>query len=557
MVQKGIIGIFALLMLLGTPMAQGTALPSNIQNPLATVQQWLPILAIAIFLSISFAAILYMLGKILNDPQISARGLSELGQGIGTAIFAVLAVGVLLFFGTFISGSTLFTGGFSTDISNICAGFSSPQVQLALVQQNPTTLMCTIVKGTNGGGVDATPYLNYGLASSYVIIANLTNQAANNINSLYVYEGFVGFLSTLVSDPGFCEPAPSCTIPVVQRLFSVDVSSKPLAGYSLISSMTRPVESQAVFIFYMLLTQMVVFIILINIWPYLLAAGILLRALPFTRSAGGLLMGLTLVIVIILPLVTMIEYGALAHGVTTSQLAGNAAQIQDHMLFGLKSTGSTFNIAWGDGTSDTKTLSHTYQTAGTYSVVATVTDSNGGQTTASQQIVLPPVQQYQPPASPKPALYMSNPAISGLSVSVCPTGTAGICTPYDSLLPNFYVFPSLQQIINYNDCWPQDGNLGLEEASDSLIMATQLGVGTGLEFGGFVQQIPDLKGAGIKCSPPEAIASTLQLMDVYGMMSVVGFIIPLFNILIIISAIKNMSYLFGGDTDIAGLGKLV
>ncbi|HVA83247.1 MAG TPA: PKD domain-containing protein [Candidatus Aquilonibacter sp.] len=554
--RKLFVGFLAVLLLAGTLAAQSETVPNNIQNPLAIVQQWLPVLSIAIFLSIAFAAILYMLGKFLNDQQISARGISEFGQAVGTGIFAILAVGVLLFFGTFISSSNLFTGGFSGDMLSMCSGFLQPQVQLAIVQQNPTALMCTIVKNAHAGGTDASPYLNYGLASSYIIIANLSNQAAQNMNSLYVYEGFVGFLSTLASDPGFCEPAPACTIPITERLFSVDISSKPLAGYSLISSMTRPLESQAIFIFYMLLTQMVLIFILMNIWPYLLAAGILLRALPFTRSAGGLLMGLTLVIVIILPLVNILEYGALGHGVTTTQLAGNSAQIQDNVIYGLKDTG-TFNIDWGDGTSDTQTLSHTYQAPGSYSLLATVTDSQGVSTSASQQIVIPQTQREPPPANPQPALWLTNPSVTGLTVSVCPTGVAGICAPYDALLPNFYVFPNVQQIINYNDCWPQGGNLGYEEAQDSLIMATQLGVGTGLEFGGFVQQIPDLKGVGIKCSPPEAIGNTLQLMDVYGLMSVVGFILPLLNILIIISAIKNMSYLFGGDTDIAGLGKLV
>lgn len=570
-ITLGAIAVFIAFGLFGTNLFAQTV-PQIIQNPFSIFQEWLPVLGIAIMLSFAFCAILYMLGKLLNDTGISARAISEFGQAIGTAIFAVLAIGILLFFGSFLSSTNVLTGGLGADVGSMCASLKLSQ--LTILSQNPTAQICNFVTSTqSSGSTDATAYLNYGLASSYIVVANLTNQAANNINSLYVYEGLIGFLSTLVSDPGVCEPSTTpialsenCVNPLNQRWLSIDFATTPFAGYNLISIMTRPLENQSIFVFYMLLTQLVVYFILISIWPFLLAAGIIMRALPFTRATGGLLMGLTLVIVIILPLVLTIEYNALGHGLTLNQIAGNATQIQDNVIYGLKSSTSTISIYWGDGFSSpmqspsfSQYLTHTYskntQTSTPYTITVDL-QSNGKQYSASQSITVPQTSAPKQ-LTGNTTFYLAKPTINDYTVTICPAGEAGICNAYDPLVPNFYVFPDIQTVINYNGCWPVGGDLRAEETADSLKMATVGVVGIFPLLSGFVSGVPYVQQSIARCTPNGAVNTVFNLMSIYGLMSVVGFMLPLINILIVISAIKNVSYIFGGDTDIAGLGKLV
>jgi len=571
----------ALAMLFGIANAQVINFPTQVTDPLGSLTSWLPIVSIAILISVGIGFALYVLGKLLNDGQISSRGITELGQSIGTAVYTVLIISVLLLFGSFVSHSSLVstsTGDFGSQVSNMCGNLQNSPV--TLLQGNPTSFVCALVGNSQNGGGSATSYVNYGLASSYVMIANMTNQAAANLNGLYVYEGFVGFLSTLKSDPGLCLPE-TCVAQLVPRILSIDIASQPLAGYSLITFMTKPLETQGIFIMYMFLTQLVIMFILLMVWPFLLAAGIILRAISFTRGAGGLLMGITLVIVIILPMVMIIEYNMLGNGVTTNQLVGAPVPPQ-----------ATWN--WNDGSAPSTgmTSTHTYL-PGTQTITVVVT-SNGqsGSATANLDIIsgqtlsqsasspqgalLPisfevDVDQYGVATTQitlvgneqqLPAIYLHGLPTTfwGPEKSPCDPTVSPNCRDilYNSLTPNFYVFPSTAAIANYNGCWPLGGNLVAEEAKDSALMAVSLGLGAAFTFGGFVSSVPQLTGIlSTACVPSAAVRTSMEFMNVYGLMSLAGFVIPFLNILIIISAMKNVSFLFGGDTDIAGLGKLV
>lgn len=673
------LALLALAILFGSASAQVINFPTQVTNPLGSLSSWLPIVSIAIFISIAIGFFLYIIGKLLNDGQISSRGITELGQSIGTAIYVVLIISVLILFGSFVSNSSLVgtsTGDFGSHVTNMCGDLQNSQV--SLLQGDPTSFVCALVENSQNSGGSASSYVNYGLASSYVMIANLTNQAAANLNGLYVYEGMIGFLSTLKSDPGLCLPS-ACADPLVPRLLSIDLASQPFAGYSLITFMTKPLETQGIFIMYMFLTQLVIMFILLVVWPFLLAAGIILRAISFTRSAGGLLMGITLVIVIILPLVMIIEYNMLGSGVTTSQLVGapippqatwnwndnsatssgmsathtflpgpqtitldvqsngqsgsasanldvipgaaisqtaqsakgallpvsfevnvdqygvatvqvtqvgNEQQLPGIYLHGLPTTGlivtpqgsvdnqntgnpkTTITWDWGDGKTSTgwpQGLSHTYASASNPTIKLTVTDDKGNMNSVSQAVAVglnPITTDTQTSSSDNIQINLAfaTGGAWGPEKSPCDPNVSPDCRDiiYNSLTPNFYVFPSISAIANYNGCWPLAGNLPAEEAKDSVLMAISLGFGAAFTFGGFVSQVPQLTGIlSTPCVPSAAVATSMEFMDVYGLMSVAGFVIPFLNILIILSAMKNVSFLFGGDTDIAGLGKLV
>ncbi|MGI0141309.1 MAG: PKD domain-containing protein [Candidatus Micrarchaeales archaeon] len=579
------VSILALLML--TTISGAQSVPSVIANPVGSLELWLPIVTIAVFISVAIGALIYILGKFLNDPQISARGITEIGQSVGTMIFAVIIVAFLIFFGTFIANSPLVgEHGIAPALTNICSTLGSASLNIAnsMITDSPTSVVCSAAGAIKGGQIS---YVDYGLSASYLIIANLTNQAANNINALYQYESYIGFLSTLTSSPGLCLPSPACAVPITPRILSISLTSTPFAGYGFISSVTRPLETQAIFIMYMLLTQLIIVFMVLLVWPWLLAAGIVLRAIPFTRSAGGLLMGITLAIVIIYPIVSIVEYGALGNGVSTSQIIG--APVAPPITWD-----------WGDrgSTSTGDSVYHLYGSPGVYTVTATVhvngqtysaskaitmqsggseVDSIATSTSGQQQMSFNydtdgllistqinsiaglqqlvgtalyglPTSVLGPDGSPK--------SVQGPAASLSAQQLQSVVT-YSSLTPNFYVFPNIEEILNYNGCWI-NGGLGAEEAHDSALMAATLGLGAAFSFGGFVAAPPALSGIlATQCVPGAAITTTLEMTDVYGLMSVSGFILPMLTILIVIAAIKNISYLFGGDTDLAGIGKLV
>lgn len=573
------IAVLLCLALMAMCGAQTATIPSAIANPTGILQQWLPIVSVAVLISIAVGAFIYVVGYLLNDQQMRARGITEVGQSAGTLIFAVIIVSVLIMFGSLVANSGILSsqGQFAQAMSNMCTNYlhgAPTDIVNSQLASTPTNTVCNAESAAGAGSIS---YIDYGLTSTYLIVANLTNQAANNLNALYQYEGYVGFLTGLTSDPGLCLPA-ACASPLVPRTLSISLTSSPYAGFNLISFITRPLETQAVLIMYLMLTQLLITFMALLIWPWLLAAGIILRAVPFTRSAGGLLMGITLALVILYPLTMILEYSALSGGAPTGQLIGAPAAPQ-----------VTWN--WGDGsTSIGYGVEHIYQGDGQYTITASV-DANGQTYSASQTILVQANGGEVQGSASSPTSAQAKMSFtydqSGLLVATQlsslgslqdligrsfyglettvggpaakPSQQQDIVT-YNTLTPNFYVFPSVAKIANYHGCYVEaaGGTLAGEEILDSAKIAITLGLGAALSYGGFVAAPPSLSGVlATPCVPGAAIATSLDLIGVYGLMSIAGFILPMLNILIVIAGIKNLSYLFGGDTDLAGIGKLV
>ncbi|MEM0149810.1 MAG: hypothetical protein QXW10_02865 [Candidatus Micrarchaeaceae archaeon] len=307
-----------------------------IKTSFSAFNNWLPVITVALLLSVMIVGIYYMLGVILNNPSVKSRAISELGQVIGTAIIMLIILAALGLFGTSFSLTSLV----SPQIMNsIC--FTGPNSlagsPLALTNSGlpyATNAICNLAVSAGSSNPSFTTQLDYGLAASYVLLANLTNQSAVNLNSLYVFSGYVGSLSTLTSTTTFCFGPEGngvlCMLPIplsqgaVSALDTVTFSYKPLAGFSVLRIVLKPLETEANLIFESFVLQLLSISFFLYAWPFLLAAGIILRASFFTRRVGGLLIAMSLAATIFFPFVMLLEYSSLSNISAISPIGANS-----------------------------------------------------------------------------------------------------------------------------------------------------------------------------------------------------------------------------------------
>ncbi len=460
------------LVVLAIPMAKGQ---SSIYTSYTDVfKAWGPIIAIAILLSMFIAAIYYMIGVFLHNSTIKSNAVNEFGQAIGVAIMVVI---ILVLLGAL---TPLFTNMFSTSTaSNTCntltgsyLGITHNYLATNALNKTMTTEVCALAGNVISGTTDPTLMLDYGLASSYLVTANLTNQSASNLNGFYMFESYIGFLKSFTVSDGFCMPFFCFASGAISRSTNVLIQFTPFQGYEMLSIMSVPLEAQANLIFEFYVLQLLLIAVAIYSWPYLLAIGIVLRATYFGRRAGGLIMGAALSLLVILPLVILLEYSAFSGSVGTP-IGANSLP------------------------------------------VLTINEKDPN---------------------------------------------TGAITTYASNTLNMYVLPKTAWIANYYGCYPNgNGNLGWGEAGfASWYLIPFYGIAYFIysAFTGFVGSLPPMP-PGNTCTPQNAISAIFDMMNAYGVMSITGFIIPLMNILIFISGLRALSALFGGDTNLIGIGKLV
>jgi hypothetical protein len=421
------------------------------------------------------AAVYYMIGVLLHNSSVKERAVNEFGQAIGVAIMVVIIVLVLGLLGN------LFTSMFSqTTANSICTTLKGSYLGLTLNDVNSngapaansiTTEICTLA-GSASQTNDFTTKIDYGLSSAYLIIANLTNQSADNLQGFYMFESYVGFLSSFEVVDGVCTPWLCGITGAMPRQYSVLISYTPLKGYQLIKIISPTLESQANMIFEFYVLQLLFIALSMYAWPILLAGGILLRATYFGRRAGGLLMAIAIGMVIFLPMVILLEYGAFS-GSSSSPI------------------GAT-NLP-----------------------VLVINETQPGTSTT---------------------------------------------TVYASNTLDMYVLPKTSWIANHYGCWPNgNGNLGMGEADFAAwylipFYGEIYFILGGLTF--FVSTLPTMP-PGNGCTYPQVMTAIFNMMNAYGVMSVTGFILPFFNILIFFSGVRGLSVLFGGDTNLMGISKLI
>ncbi len=154
--------------------------------------------------------------------------------------------------------------------------------------------------------------------------------------------------------------------------------------------------------------------------------------------------------------------------------------------------------------------------------------------------------------------YGFNP-LTSIYPSSTPSGTKII--PYTL---NFFVQPSMAQIINDNGCWPggysgsHDNGLFGAEVEDTVFFwipgASLLSGIASTVFSGY----PSIfLPSNLQCGPPQVLQIFFELLNAYGLMGIDIYILPLLNIIIALTAMRGLSGLMGGDTELAGLARII
>jgi hypothetical protein len=248
----------------------------------------------------------------------------------------------------------------------------------------------------------------------------------------------------------------------------------------------------------------------------MLFIGIALRATPFTRKVGGMFIAIAVGAVILLPIVYGIEYSAMAGGIPQPSQA------------------TTFN-----------SLNYGFSPVTKIPQLCEPGDSNCF-------------------TSP----YIST-SISGAVFSV--TGTPSPCatpTSFKALTPssdcftnysvNFFVTPKYDQIAQYYGCWHSDLiDAELADIGETLVPGANLVGGAIGAFGGSTPSAPISYPLIYGCTPAGGEGLLFAFFNAYGVTGVTAYFLPIINLLIVIAGIIGLSGTLGGDTELAGLAKLV
>ncbi len=508
---------------------------------------WFPIIFAASLIAFGLAGIYYMIGYLLNNNRIKSAAISEVEQAAGSIALVVIIVGVLYLFGT--SASISFSGllgSHTSDFSNICNNYlqnnqiwmlSSNKYDLGLPE--PTTAVCQNLIGANGPKSSAdqiTTNLDYGLAATYVVIANMTNQSIFELNALYNFDSLIFFLRNLKPFIGECFPV-TCADPFSPTLEEVQLVYQPYHGYVLQRTVMPSIVTQANLSTYMMVLELVIVLMLLMFWPYLLGAGIVLRTIPFTRRAGGLIIAATLVGLLILPTLFLLEYSSLNN--LSSQPFIGASQIPGMALCGF----------------------------------GPISGSNGGNV----------LYCYTDQTKLQTSYIYKGIQPSGFTqtMNACGPMPPNEGNPFDSQPPcyvrkdlSLYSFPNAANLISFYSCYPNDptGTILPIEAEiliSTLITNAALPVTVLMSLftnnfsigsNGLVDFFFNPTG-GASCisqvAPHNMIAAFTSLVNMYGIISIAGFILPILNALVMLSALTGLSSLIGGETTIIGLSRFL
>lgn len=587
---------------------------------------WWPVIVAAALVSCCLAGGYYMAGAVLNNARIRASALAEFEQALGSIALVAMVVFVLYMVGTSeISFSTLLGSKGTSDVWNICNTYLNYGTNLvnsggvpflpsslggaggygvALLDSNyydpnsnppglpePTTAVCQSIIGapvdntnqlTSLSSGPITSHIDYGLAATYVIVANMTNQSIGELNAIYNLEGIIFFLRQVKPYIGFCIPAEECDVAVLpDEGIEMKLSYQPYFGYILHRSVMPVVTTQATLTTYMLVMQLTVILLVLNFWPYLLAGGLILRTLPFTRRTGGLLLAGTIAFLLILPTIYLIEYSTM-----------NNITPQSYTQY-CSSTGqplSSCNMPPG-----TDTFVGANQIPGiALCGWGTIPGSDGNNVlycyTSADQLKVSYIYKGIQPSSytPPPTYYNPSPSSEPFptTMSACPSGPAGwaeaeLTSSSDPFSEppacyvkrdlSFYSFPQASQVIGFYTCYPGGNNIIFP--TETEIVASTVITGASLpitavmslfstSFNILSNPVAELlfnspNGCIEKLGPHNIAAAIGGLVDIYGIMTVSAFLIPILNTLILLSAITGISSVIGGETNIVGLSRFI
>ncbi len=301
----------------------------------------LPLVFAALFLDAAIIGIWYMIGSLFANATIKASARNELYQLLGTGVMIFVIIFVLLFFSTsfyyVLSANSLSS---PTTISSMCNNLEqnsnlqllNPNAVVTSGSINPNSSitgsvgyasilesqskafpgLCSMVGSSSG----LTQQIDYPLSASGVVLANLTNQTALQLNNLFVLDAFVGFLYKLKPEVSFClmpgDIVPICIL--IPAAAEVSYSYAPFAGLEMIWRAMGVLAALMIAAFESFTAQLTILTIALYSWPYLLFGGMVLRVTPFTRRIGGFLIAVAIGMVVFYPLVFMTEYMSLGGG---------------------------------------------------------------------------------------------------------------------------------------------------------------------------------------------------------------------------------------------------
>lgn len=534
--------------LFGTASATTCPLGQTLANGACTsttsvFYSWIPVIVLAILAAAALTVAYYGIASLIGNPRLKAQALDEFAQVLGTAVVIVLILGLLNIYGglSFSAYPKL-----NSAVQAICGPnqLGSPTTQITFLSSNsntpgPTQMICSdIVDQASTGGI--TQNIDYGLGSTYALVANITNQAGNSLNYLNVFESYYATLANMKPQESICWPG-LCASSLKAAVGTITYVYQPFYIYGKVRGGTLFIGVEASLSFYVGLLEMLLIILMIFGWPYLLAAGLILRASAYTRKAGGLLIAIVLVGMLLFPILNIFEYLSLSNvtnplstanspiGLTQTSLT--QATVSNTVLYGIPTGGSL----------------STPQDQSACSTLGGTLDANGDCC-------------YTPPGG----VYVCAPlqetgSQTSSSTSNSPT-TSTTPIVYDTSHINFYVFPRLDYILNYDGCWPTGGDIFLQ---DALIAGSYSVPGYGLILaikdliGSFTSTIPLPTAPGFSCNPPNLIKSVLDLASFYGQIFPFTLLMPVLNILMLLSAVKGISSLLGGDTNLLGLGRIL
>lgn len=622
-----------LALLLAMPGISSAACASTFAVCSSGFTDWLPIILTAAVTVISLTVLYYFAGIALNNSRIRASAQIEIQQALGTILLIVIILGIMYMIGsgTGLAYQSLLSGGpnsVTNGLDNLCTkvlpnsqvGFLNPTATSAhypgysgpapyptgpypdLPQE--TNAVCQIITG--GSGLDpATQNLDYGLAATYVITANLTNQSIEELNALYNFDSFTFFLRGIQSYASICEPV-TCFLPFTARYQESTLYYKLFNGYVLHRTVMPSVITQANISIYLFVSEMILIIILLLTWPYLLAAGILLRLFTVTRRAGGFIIAAVITGTILYPTLFMFQYAGLSNLAPLGSTAAPApGQIQ---ALGASSIPASVSLC---GVSINTPVISTYTTPQPGEPAITTeyelfcyTPSEELPINAIYYNLQPSCNTGQnPPAGAGCATSAANnncgidfpgwKSTSGI-ICACAAGTSTMTTTspttqvptcYVQKDLSFYTFPSEADVIRLHTCYPPDyanneyySNTG---TGPSGMMAIEVGVINALDKRSPLTVLltlstvfSQLTGASVPASglspigdlgavpcnsiaPQNLLAALEATINLYGIISVVGFILPIINVLMLISATFGLSQLLGGETNIIGLSRFI
>ena len=448
----------------------------------------LPLAIVALLLDSGMIAIWYIIGILINNNGVKASARGEFNQLIGTAvIIAIVIYSVSIFsmvFYTSLNGTKLMS---QSALTTMCSNLESSS-QLSIISSSYGSFLESKSSGypgicnfiTSASSSSLTDRIDYPLAAAGVIGANVTNQIGEELQNLFIVDGFIGFLSKFKNVDG---------IGLGNGAISATVSIIPDAGFRMLYDAISPVNTLTALALQVNVASLLLLLTSLFAWPYFLFGGIILRATPFTRSAGGLFIAIAIGMIFFYPTIYAIEYLTLANPANYAQL-------------------------------------------GSYSTTFSQTD----------QASLIPITGTQ----------NVNEANVLMSNSIASTGYT----------LNFFVLPPLNKIAQKDGCWPNLGSLLGGETDMILVSITpvvsQINLALSLISGpqSFLNNIGINIGFS-QCPTSSAQQLTFDIFDIYGISGIVMYLLPLMNIIISLAGIIGLSGLLGGDTSLAGLGRLI